>query len=48
MKPKMLRSQFDDLDEPQDALVIDIAKSVPQIVDEIIHKLNLQGEKQNE
>ena len=44
MKPKMLQSQFDDLEEPQDALVIDVVKSVPQIVDEISKKLKLQGE----
>ena len=36
MKPKMLRSQFDTLEEPTDALTLDIRAGVETIVDEII------------
>ncbi len=41
MKAKMLKSQFDDLEEPKDAVVIDIDQSIPQIVAEIIEILSL-------
>ena len=36
MKPEMLRSQFADLEEPEDALVIDIRQDVPAIVQAIL------------
>ena len=37
MKPEMLKSQFDALEEPADALVIDISLSIDEIVQEILH-----------
>ena len=36
MKPDMLRSQFDALEEPIDALTIDISQSADEIVQEIL------------
>jgi len=36
MKPHMLKSQFDTLEEPTDALDVDISLSVDQIVQEIL------------
>ncbi len=36
MKAKMLRSQFDTLEEPADAITVDIDKSLEEIVEEII------------
>ena len=36
MKPHMLRSQFDALEEPTDALTVDISVSVDEIVQEIL------------
>jgi carbohydrate kinase (thermoresistant glucokinase family) len=36
MKPSMLRSQFDTLEEPKDAITVDIRKSQPEIVDDIL------------
>jgi gluconokinase len=44
MKAEMLRSQFRDLEEPEDALTISIEKSVEQIVAEIVIYLKEQGE----
>lgn len=38
MKPELLKSQFDALEEPDDALVIDIALPVPEIVKKIVKK----------
>jgi len=35
MSPELLGSQFDDLEEPEHALVIDASRSVSDIVDEI-------------
>lgn len=35
MKPEMLRSQFDALEVPADAIVVDVAKSPDAIADEI-------------
>ena len=35
MKAKMLRSQFDALEEPADAITVDIDKSLEEIVEEI-------------
>jgi gluconokinase len=39
MKPGMLRSQFDALEEPADALTADIGRPVPEIVDGILRTL---------
>ena len=39
MKPDMLRSQFADLEEPSDALVVSIDQTPAQIVDEILARL---------
>jgi gluconokinase len=36
MKDEMLRSQFDDLEEPADAFIVDISKSPEEVVEEII------------
>lgn len=36
MKPHMLKSQFDALEEPTDALTVDISVSVDEIVQEIL------------
>ena len=44
MKPEMLRSQFDVLEVPSDALVIDIGKPVLAIVSEIIQIMDLEPE----
>jgi gluconokinase len=44
MKAEMLRSQFRDLEEPEDAFTISIEKSVGRIVEEIAVYLNEQGE----
>ena len=41
MKEKMLASQLADLEEPTDAITIDIAKSSEQIVSEIRAELNV-------
>jgi len=38
MKPAMLQSQFDALEEPQDALVMDITLPVDEIVARILEK----------
>lgn len=40
MKPQMLRSQFDDLEEPDDVLTVDIAGTVEEIVDAILQHLD--------
>jgi gluconokinase len=37
MKPEMLKSQFDALEEPQNALIVDISLSVEQIVN-LLHE----------
>jgi gluconokinase len=39
--PALLRSQFDALQEPHNAIVIDIAETPPQIVDAIMLELRL-------
>jgi gluconokinase len=39
MKPQMLRSQFDTLEEPTDALTFDVSMPVSEIVQGIIKKL---------
>lgn len=41
MKPHMLESQFETLEEPSKALTIDISKSVDEIVREVIANLPL-------
>ena len=40
MKPHMLRSQFETLEEPTNAVTIDISRSVDEIVQEIISSLS--------
>ena len=44
MKAEMLRSQFDALEEPNDALLVDVNQSLDVIVDQIITELRLLGE----
>src|SRR5215510_2954986 len=39
MKPDMLQSQFDALEEPKDALTVDVSKSVGEIVQEILKRI---------
>lgn len=39
MKPEMLRSQFETLEEPVDALTVDISPSVDEIVQEILRQM---------
>lgn len=41
MKPDMLKSQFEALEEPSDALAADISMSVEEIVQKIISELSL-------
>jgi gluconokinase len=43
MKPEMLRSQFEALEEPSDALVVDVRLGVERIVEEILKTLPLIG-----
>ena len=38
MKPEMLKSQFEALEEPADALTVDVSLSVDEIVQEILHQ----------
>jgi gluconokinase len=40
MKPGMLRSQFEALEEPQDALVVDITPTAEEIVENILYLLH--------
>ena len=42
MKAKMLRSQFETLEEPTDALTVDIGRNLDRITEEIITQLHLQ------
>ena len=39
MKPQMLQSQFDALEEPPNALTLDVSMSVEEIVDGIVEQL---------
>jgi len=41
MKPQMLKSQFDTLEEPSNALTMDVSMSVDEIVREVISDLSL-------
>ncbi len=41
MKPDMLKSQFDTLQEPTDALVVDIDHTPEEIVDDILSRMQL-------
>jgi gluconokinase len=41
MKPHMLKSQFDALEEPANALTVDISASVDEIVREIISSMSI-------
>jgi len=47
MKAEMLRSQFDDLEEPQNTLAVAIDQPMSEIVGEIIENLKIMGESQN-
>jgi len=40
MKPHMLQSQFDTLEEPTNALTVDISESVDEIVNKIISSMS--------
>jgi gluconokinase len=42
MNPSLLRSQFDALEEPEDALVLDVSGTADQVVDSIIEQLHLE------
>jgi gluconokinase len=42
MKPEMLHSQFETLEEPIDALTVDIGQNLDRITEEIIIKLQLR------
>jgi gluconokinase len=42
MKPQMLQSQFETLEEPTNALTVDISKSINDIVQEILIDLKLE------
>lgn len=42
MKPEMLNSQFETLEEPTDALTVDIGQNLDRITEEIITKLKLR------
>jgi gluconate kinase len=39
MRPEMLPSQFEALEEPTDAIIVDISRSVPSIVDQLKSQL---------
>jgi carbohydrate kinase (thermoresistant glucokinase family) len=41
MPPQLLDSQFNDLEEPHDAIVIDINNSIDEITDKILYQLKL-------
>jgi len=38
MRPEMLRSQFATLEEPKNALVLDVSASVEELIDKIVAK----------
>ena len=42
MKPEMLKSQFEALEEPAEGLTVDISLSVDDIVQEILRRINVQ------
>jgi gluconokinase len=43
MKPGMLRSQYDALEEPQNAVIVDIAPTVEEIVEQVLFLLNKEA-----
>jgi carbohydrate kinase (thermoresistant glucokinase family) len=45
MQGRMLQSQFDDLEEPEEAIVIDIDQKLENIVNQIIQNLELDGDR---
>ena len=45
MKPEMLKSQFDALEEPTGAMIVDISQSVDEIVKEILWRINQQSNR---
>ena len=48
MKPGMLRSQFEALEEPRDALAVDIAPAADEIVEHILDLLHAESAKEHE
>ena len=42
MKPQMLKSQFNTLEEPADALTMDVSMSVDEIMQEVIKHMELE------
>jgi len=45
MAVSMLQSQFDDLEEPEEAIVIDINQKLEDIVDQILQNLDLDEDR---
>ena len=43
MKPEMLQSQFDTLEEPSNALVVDVSAPPGAIVEQILSELCIEG-----
>lgn len=43
MKPDLLTSQFQALEEPQDALVLDVAQAPTELVEQAARELELEG-----
>ena len=41
MKPEMLRSQFDALEEPEDAVILDIGEQKEDIINAIVNELTI-------
>jgi gluconokinase len=42
MNPNLLQSQFDTLEEPRDAIVVDVSATPKAIVNEVIARLGRQ------
>ena len=47
MESSMLQSQFEDLEEPREAIVIDIDQEIESIVEQILMDLNLNNYRSN-
>ncbi len=43
--PGLLESQFDELEEPEDAIMVDISQEVENIVGMLLQKLDLRGSR---
>ena len=48
MDSSMLQSQFDDLEEPKQAIVISIDQDVESIVNQILQNLDLDKNRSND